>query len=101
MTTAILKGMLSKIYADEVNSVNAPIIAKDMGIKVTESTSPESVEYTNLITVKTITAEKENLIEKFPSKKEQLYKKLQEWRNLIDAPIPQELNPEYDLSKEK
>lgn len=63
VTTALLNGLLSMMVRDEVNAVNAPIIAKDMGIKVTETTSGESVDYTNLITVKVITTEMENLVD--------------------------------------
>jgi len=47
---------------DEVNSVNAPVIAKNMGIKVTETTIGESVDYSNLISVKLITTEMTNIV---------------------------------------
>jgi D-3-phosphoglycerate dehydrogenase len=57
VTNALLKGLLTPTIAEGVNSVNAPIIAKEMGIKVTESTSAESFDYLNLITVKVITTE--------------------------------------------
>ncbi len=50
VTTAFIKGLLSYRMSDEVNSVNAPHIAKDMGIKITESSTPESSEFTHLIT---------------------------------------------------
>lgn len=55
VTTALLKGLLTPLVAEGVNSVNAPVLAKDMGIKVTETTSAESFDYLNLITVKTVT----------------------------------------------
>lgn len=57
VTTALLKGLLAPSVAEDVNSVNAPVLAKEMGIKVTETTSTESFDYLNLITVKVITTE--------------------------------------------
>jgi D-3-phosphoglycerate dehydrogenase len=62
VTTALLNGLLKMMVQDEVNSVNAPIIAKNMGIKVTETTIGESVDYTNLISVKLITSEMINVV---------------------------------------
>lgn len=52
VTTAALKGLLTPMLKDAVNSVNAPVIAKDRGIKVSV-TKGESEDYLNLITVKT------------------------------------------------
>ncbi|MBW2109192.1 MAG: phosphoglycerate dehydrogenase [Deltaproteobacteria bacterium] len=51
VTTAALKGLLTPVLTDEVNFVNAPVIAKERGIKVTESRNVESEDYTNLITI--------------------------------------------------
>jgi D-3-phosphoglycerate dehydrogenase len=42
--------------------VNARIIAKERGIKVTETVSSESEDYVNLITVKAITSEMTNTV---------------------------------------
>lgn len=55
VTTAVLKGLLTRMVKDDVNFVNAKIIAKERGIKVTETTSAKSEDYINLITVKVIT----------------------------------------------
>jgi D-3-phosphoglycerate dehydrogenase len=55
VTTAVVKGLLSWLITDDVNSVNAPVIAKNMGIKITETETSESDDYVNLITVKVIT----------------------------------------------
>ncbi len=52
MTTAALKGFLAHRVQDQVNFVNADSLAKELGIKVTESVSSESAEYLNLITMK-------------------------------------------------
>ncbi len=57
VTTAVLKGLLRKLGKDEVNSVNAPVFASDMGIKVTETSMAESANYTNLISAKVITTD--------------------------------------------
>ena len=52
VTTAVLKGLLTPIVKDTVNTVNAGVMAKERGIKVTETTLVETEEYVNLITVK-------------------------------------------------
>ncbi|MEW6672033.1 MAG: phosphoglycerate dehydrogenase [Thermodesulfobacteriota bacterium] len=57
VTTAVLRGLLARMVKDDVNFVNAKIIAKERGIKVTETTSTKSEDYVNLITVKVITTE--------------------------------------------
>ncbi len=54
VSTGIIKGFLSPKVKDEVNFVNAAVIAKDMGIKVTESTSTDAEDFVNLITVNVI-----------------------------------------------
>jgi D-3-phosphoglycerate dehydrogenase len=51
VTTAALKGILMPIVKDEVNFVNAPALAKGMGIKVTETMSAEAGDYTQLVTL--------------------------------------------------
>ena len=50
--TAVLKGLLAPMIKDDVNFVNAEVLAKERGIKVTETTIPETDEYINLITVR-------------------------------------------------
>jgi len=62
VTTAVLKGLMTPMIKDDVNFVNAQILAKERGIKVTEAKITESEEYLNLITVKAITAEDENKV---------------------------------------
>ena len=51
VTTAALKGLLTPFLQDEVNFVNATVIAKERGIKVIESRSVEAEDFTNLITI--------------------------------------------------
>ena len=52
ITLAALKGLLTPILEENVNYVNAPIIAKDRGIEVKVSTSSGGSEYTSLITIR-------------------------------------------------
>ena len=55
MTIAVIKGLLTPIMAENVNYVNALVLAKERGIRITESTSSEPSTFANLIhvTVKT------------------------------------------------
>lgn len=55
VTISLLKGLLEPILQETVNYINAPVIAKERGIKVVESRSTEMKDYTNMIalTVKT------------------------------------------------
>ena len=62
VSTAILKGLLTPMVKYAVNSVNAPVVAKEMGIKVVESTTSETEDYTHLITLKVETDAGENLV---------------------------------------
>jgi D-3-phosphoglycerate dehydrogenase len=62
LTTAVLKGLLTPILKDDVNFINAPIIANERGIKVVESKSSTSEDFTNLIMVKVISLEHENIV---------------------------------------
>jgi D-3-phosphoglycerate dehydrogenase len=57
VTTAVLKGLLTPIVSDDVNFVNAQVLAKDRGIKVTEATQAMVEDYSNLITVRVVTAD--------------------------------------------
>lgn len=57
VTCAVLKGLLAPIVKDDVNFVNAGMLAKERGIKVTEGAAPASDNYNNLITVKVVTTD--------------------------------------------
>jgi len=52
LTTAVLKGMLSKFTADPVNFVNADYVAQQRGMKVTETKREKAYDYYSLIIVK-------------------------------------------------
>lgn len=60
VTTAILKGLLTQMVKDQVNFVNAPAVAKEMGIKVTESSTKESEDYTQLLTLNVVSEKGKN-----------------------------------------
>ena len=62
VSTAIIKGLLTPMVKYAVNSVNAPVVAKEMGIKVTESTTAEAEDYTHLITLRVSTEKGENVV---------------------------------------
>ncbi|MDA8098838.1 MAG: phosphoglycerate dehydrogenase [Nitrospiraceae bacterium] len=49
ITLAALKGVLTPTLQENVNYVNAPLIAKDRGIEVKVSKSSEATEYTSLV----------------------------------------------------
>ncbi|NLM45928.1 MAG: ACT domain-containing protein, partial [Firmicutes bacterium] len=57
LTTSFLIGLLSVILGESVNYVNAPVIAKQRGIKVREVTSTTVENYTNLVTANIKTSE--------------------------------------------
>jgi D-3-phosphoglycerate dehydrogenase len=55
ITLSLLKGLLTPILNENVNYINAPVVAKERGIRVVESKSSEAKDYTSMIalTVKT------------------------------------------------
>ena len=57
LTVAALKGFLTPIMDLVVTFVNAPVIAKERGIKVIESRTETSNEYTSLINITVTTSE--------------------------------------------
>lgn len=62
LTVAALKGFLSPIMDVVVTYVNAPVIAKERGIKVVESKSETSEDYTSLINIIVKTSEGDSRI---------------------------------------
>ncbi len=51
VSTAFMKGLMAPMVKDDVNFVNAKVLAQEMGIKITESASAESEDYINLVSV--------------------------------------------------
>ncbi len=62
ITVAFLKGLFTPILKDAVNFVNAPIIAKDRGIRVVESKSDQADDFINTLSVKVTTSEGEDVL---------------------------------------
>jgi Phosphoglycerate dehydrogenase and related dehydrogenases len=55
ITTAVIKGLLDPVLNESVNFVNAPLLAKNRGLKVLQSVNGEAMGYANLITLKVST----------------------------------------------
>jgi len=51
ITTAVIKGFLDPILQENVNFVNAPVLARERGIKVEQTITDKENGYSNLITV--------------------------------------------------
>ena len=62
LTAGLLKGILTPILGDDVNFVNAPYIAADRGIKVVESKTSTSEDFSSLVMVKVRSLEDENIV---------------------------------------
>ncbi|KAB8141528.1 phosphoglycerate dehydrogenase [Chloroflexia bacterium SDU3-3] len=54
---AVLQGLLASLTEQRVTPVNAPLLARERGIKYTEFTTEESESYTGLLVVRAITAD--------------------------------------------
>ncbi len=52
VTKSLLQGMLDPILDETVNTVNAEVIAEERGIKISETKTSSSEDYSSLITVK-------------------------------------------------
>lgn len=52
LTVAVLKGLLLPVLESAVNYVNAPLMAKERGIKIVESKGEESGDFASSITIK-------------------------------------------------
>ena len=62
LTSAMLKGLLTPILKDDVNFINSALIATERGIKVVESKTATSEDFSSLITLKVKSLEGENII---------------------------------------
>jgi len=62
VTVAVLKGLLAPVLREDVNFVNAPILAQERGIKVTEAKSKTSEDFTNLLSVMIKTGREANVL---------------------------------------
>jgi D-3-phosphoglycerate dehydrogenase len=62
VTISLLKGLLTPILNENVNYINAPVVAKERGITVVESRSSEVKDYTSMISVTIKTAKGETTV---------------------------------------
>jgi len=62
LTVSLTKGVLTPIVGDEVNFVNAPVLARERDIRISESKRSEAEDFTSLITVRMKTTERENTV---------------------------------------
>jgi D-3-phosphoglycerate dehydrogenase / 2-oxoglutarate reductase len=58
LTLAVLKGILTPVMESSVNYVNAPLVARERGIKIVESKSSRAIDFASSITVRVKTKEK-------------------------------------------
>ncbi len=63
VTIASIKGLLEQVMDQNVNFVNAPVVAKDRGIKVVEIKSSRAIDFASTVTIKVTTSEGERSIE--------------------------------------
>jgi D-3-phosphoglycerate dehydrogenase len=54
ISTAVIKGFLSKFSSDQVNLINSPFLAKEFGLKVEETLAGTDPDYANLLTVECV-----------------------------------------------
>ncbi len=59
VTAALLKGLLSPVLSGDVNFVNAPVLARARGIRLTEAVTERHEDYSNLITIRAVSGEEE------------------------------------------
>jgi D-3-phosphoglycerate dehydrogenase len=62
ITISVLKGLLTPFVGETVNFVNAPVMAKERGIKITESTRAEAEDFASLIALTTRSKMEQNYI---------------------------------------
>ncbi|MDY6832183.1 MAG: phosphoglycerate dehydrogenase [Thermodesulfobacteriota bacterium] len=62
ISTALINGLLEPLVREGVNAVNAPAIAREMGIKVTETLRAEPFDYLNLMTVRVTATEQTDTV---------------------------------------
>ena len=62
ITVAFLKGLFTPILQEAVNYVNAPVIARERGIRVVESRTEQSDDFTNTLTIRVKSSESENVL---------------------------------------
>jgi D-3-phosphoglycerate dehydrogenase len=62
IAVAILKGLLQPILGEKVNYINAPVLAADRGIQMTQAKGLKTGNYTNLVSCQVTLEDGENII---------------------------------------
>jgi D-3-phosphoglycerate dehydrogenase len=62
LTVALLKGMLSLVLGEQINYINAPVIAAERGIQVTQAKGLKTGEYTNQVSCQVVLEDGEEII---------------------------------------
>jgi D-3-phosphoglycerate dehydrogenase / 2-oxoglutarate reductase len=57
VTVSVVRGLLTPVLKETVNFVNAPLLARERGIRIVESRSEESEDFQSLLTVELRTSE--------------------------------------------
>jgi D-3-phosphoglycerate dehydrogenase len=63
LTVSVVKGLLRPVLKETVNFVNAPLLARERGIRIVESRSEESEDFQSLLTVELRTSEGESHVD--------------------------------------
>lgn len=62
LTVALLRGILTPILGDKVNYINAPVLASERGIQVTQAKGLKTGDYTNLVSCQVTLEDGEEII---------------------------------------
>jgi len=63
ITTSFLTGLLTPIMQDDVNQVNAPMVAEERGIVVSETRVSRGEDFVSLVRIKVVTERQEHVVE--------------------------------------
>jgi D-3-phosphoglycerate dehydrogenase len=63
VTVSVVRGLLTPVLKETVNFVNAPLLARERGIRIVESRSEESEDFQSLLTVELRTSEGESHVD--------------------------------------
>ena len=63
ITTAFITGLLTPIMQDDVNMVNAPVVAQERGILLSETRVSKSEDFVSLLKFKVVTERREHTVE--------------------------------------
>ncbi len=63
ITTSFLTGLLTPIMQEDVNQVNAPVVAQDRGIVVSETKISKAEDFISLLRYKVVTERREHVVE--------------------------------------